>query len=331
MYYNMNKININKCKKYYIIENKKNKLKEYFYYDTLKSDLNNYYKVLYNKNKNIEELGIFIQIGSFDTFLKMKDHIFNLKNLNINVNVYFVIIKEEANKENINFLSSLIPRSTIIETINKGMDIGLFLINLLYLRNNNISHKYILKLHTKTDDRFRNNILDKLCTNNELTKCINLLKNNVDLGMINGTFVYNYNKNKSYFDNHIHYLNYLSKNIFIKELNYNNLEFPIGTFFYAKFEIFSLLDEINLKFIYNKLNDINTLDYNWYKIYYNLKNFTTEEIENHYKKNSNNYANNLTLQDKTNCSGMRDFMIEHALERFFGYMCRENNLSIIEL
>jgi hypothetical protein len=36
----------------------------------------------------------------------------------------------------------------------------LFIINLIYFRDKNINPKYILKLHTKTDDRFRNNVLN---------------------------------------------------------------------------------------------------------------------------------------------------------------------------
>ena len=44
-----------------------------------------------------------------------------------------------------------------------------------------------------------------------------------------------------------------------------------------------------------------------------------------------NYKNNLDFQKKTACSGMRDFMIEHALERFFGYLCKKNDLTMVEV
>ena len=57
-----------------------------------------------------------------------------------------------------------------------------------------------------------------------------------------------------------------------------------------------------------------------------------KKIEDHYDKNKEkNYKNNLDLQSKTNCSGMRDFMIEHALERFFGYLCKKMDYNMIEV
>ena len=31
------------------------------------------------------------------------------------------------------------------------------------------------------------------------------------------------------------------------------LEFAIGTFFYSKFEVFDIFNEVNIKFVYNKL------------------------------------------------------------------------------
>ena len=88
----------------------------------------------------------------------------------------------------------------------------------------------------------------------------------------------------------------------------------------------------NIKILYNKLNDENTLDINWYKIFYELKNKNDDYIINHWKKNKKkNYGNNLELQIKTKCSGMRDFMIEHALERFFGYLNKYKNYIMLEI
>ena len=212
-----------------------------------------------------------------------------------------------------------------------GMDIGLFIINLLYFRDKKINPKYILKLHTKTDDRFRNNVLNNLCKNKEtILKNLNLFQNN-NIGMLTGTFVYSYDKNKSFYNNHMNYLHYLSKYICNKELNLNNLEFAVGTFFYAKYNLFSILDEVNLKFLYNKLNNLTTLDINWYKIFYNLHKLSDNEIILHYRNYPTNFGNNLIMQNKTKCLGMRDFMIEHSLERFLGYICKYNNLNIIEI
>jgi hypothetical protein len=329
-YYNLNDINVQKISNNkYTIQNKINKNFEYFYYyNTPNAEIYNYYTVLYDNNKNINEFSVLIQLGNYSTFSKME---FCMKSfIDLKANIYYTIIDEECIDKNINRIKELTPNCTILKTKNMGMDIGLFIINLIYFRDNNINPKYILKLHTKTDDRFRNNVLNNLCKNKEtILKNLNLFKNNN--GMLTGTFIYSYNKNKSYYDNHMNYLHYLSKYIYNKELNLNNLEFAVGTFFYAKFDLFSILDIVNLKFLYNKLNNLSTLDINWYKIFYNLHKLSDDEIILHYRNYPTNYGNNLIMQHKTKCLGMRDFMIEHSLERFLGYICKNNNLNIIEV
>ena len=99
----------------------------------------------------------------------------------------------------------------------------------------------------------------------------------------------------------------------------------------TEFDLFSILDDVNLKFLYNKLNNLTTLDINWYKIFYNLQKLSDDEIILNYHNNPKNFGNNLIMQNKTKCLGMRDFMIEHSLERFLGYICKYNNLNIIEV
>jgi hypothetical protein len=329
-YYNVNDINVKFNNNNNLIINHKNtNLIEYFYYNKdIKFNEEKYYSILYNNNNKHEIFNILIQVGNYDTLKKMSSYIKNFND--INVNIYYTIIEDQCSDNNINYIKNLTPRCTILKTKNKGMDIGLFIINLLYFRDNNINPKYILKLHTKTDDDFRNNVLRKLCNNKE--QIINNLvsfKNNKKIGMIKGTSLFKYNKNKNDFINHIDYLYYLNNYIYDKEFEFQNLEFITGTFFYANFDIFNVLDSINLKFLYYKLNDLNTLDTNWYKLFYNLNNLNNNEIKNHYKNNKSNFGNNLIMQSKTKCLGMRDFMFEHALERFFGYMCKYNDLIII--
>ena len=100
----------------------------------------------------------------------------------------------------------------------------------------------------------------------------------MSLGMLTGTLIFNTINNNSFFDNHIYYLNYLSEMLLFESLERFKLEFAIGTFFYSKFEIFDVFNEVNIKFIYNKLNDIDTLDTNWYSIFYNLNRISVNII-----------------------------------------------------
>ena len=330
-YYDIKNITIQKITdNKYKIDNKINNNSEYFYYYENKiSKISNYYTVLYDGNTDIHNFSLLIQIGNYNTFAKMESYIKVF--LDVNVNIYYTIVEEECTDINIKKLKQLTPNCTILKTKNMGMDIGLFIINLLYFRDKKINPKYILKLHTKTDDRFRNNVLNNLCKNKEtILKNLKLFENSNN-GMITGTTIYIYEKNKHNYDNHINYLHYLSKQIFNNELNFKNLEFAAGTFFYAKFDVFSILDDINLKFLYNKMNNLTTLDINWYKIFYNLQKLSDDEIILNYHNNPKNFGNNLIMQNKTKCLGMRDFMIEHSLERFLGYICKYNNLNIIEV
>ena len=115
-------------------------------------------------------------------------------------------------------------------------------------------------------------------------------------------------------------------------MDINKLEFAVGTFFYSRFDVFDVFNSNHIKLVYNKLNDSESLDENWYSIFYKLKNKDSNFVKNHYQKNKNsNYGNNLELQHKTNCSGMRDFMIEHAMERFFGYLNKNKNYKMVEV
>ena len=306
------------------------KYSEFFYnYEESNLTIAEYYEILYENMGEKQEFALFLQIGNFQTFQKMEDYLVNFNQ--IGVNIFIVIVKEEVNEKNISIIKELFPSCTIIKTLNKGMDVGLFLINLLYIRHKKLEYKHILKLHTKTDDRFRNNILTNLCKNKkQIEQCLSMIEDN-NTGMITGNNVFNFKNKKDFFNNHYYYLTYLVNQIYQKDLDYNLLEFAPGTFFYSKFKVFDKLDEINIRFIYDKLNDINSLDINWYKIFYNLPNLNQNEVREHFYHHSNNFGNNLSMQCKTNCSGMRDFMLEHALERFFGYLAKYQNYKIIKL
>jgi hypothetical protein len=272
-----------------------------------------------------------IQVGKWSTLEKM------FHNLDIigkvKANFIIAVVENEYNTEKIDILKKKLKNLVIIEVQNKGMDIGIFLISLLYLRNNNLNYEYLIKLHTKTDDRFREHVCDHLIGSKEIiNKNIELLNNDKSIGMLNGTLIFNYHKNNSFFHNHLNYLEYLTELILNQQMDINKLEFAVGTFFYSRFDVFDAFNANHIKLVYNKLNDFESLDENWYAIFYKLKNNDSNFIKRHFAKHrSSNYGNNLELQKKTNCSGMRDFMIEHALERFFGYLNKNKKYKMVEV
>ena len=289
----------------------------------------NFYTVLYKNNKIIYDIAVCIQIGNWTTFLKMESYLKNFEY--INTNLYLVIIEDACIEKNIEYLKINYKNIVIIKTENRGMDIGLFLVGLHYMIENKINHEYLFKFHTKTDDKFRNSCLNSLIgSHNKIIDNIKALsKNNV--GMVSGNSIYNYHQNKDYFNNNIYYLEMLSKYLYYQDLNYDNLVFSGGTFFIVKNKFFlEILNTKNIEFIYEKLNNNFTIDYNWYACFYNLNINNKKLILEHFNSDKNNrYVNNLNYQLKTNNSGLRDYMLEHAMERFFGYIIKQNNLDII--
>ena len=329
-YYDLNKIEYSidgKC-----IRIKNDNLLECIYFDELiKKDKIKYYNVLYENITKKENIIFMIQVGKWETLEKMYHNLDIIGK--IDANYIIAVVENEYSEEKLEVLKKKLKNLVIIEVKNKGMDIGIYLLSLLYLRNNNLNYEYLIKLHTKTDDRFREHVCEHLIGSAEtIEKNINILKNDKDIGMLNGTLIFNYHKNKSFYNNHINYLEYLSNLLLNDSIDVNNLEFAVGTFFYSKFDVFDIFNKNHIKLIYNMLNDFESLDKNWYSIFYNLKNKNDDYINEHYIKNkSKNYGNNLELQKKTQCSGMRDFMIEHALERFFGYLNKKKKYSMVEV
>ena len=303
---------------------------EKFYYNTQEDNNNNnkYYNVEYENFKKIYNIAILLQIGSWSTFLKMERYLENFNK--INVNIYFILIDDISTKENIDYITQKYNESVIIITENKGMDIGLFLIGLHYINHNNYYHDYIIKLHTKTNDEFRNNTLNRLI-GNENTIINNIQKlSKENVGMISGSIIYKYHECKDVFLSNYYHLDNVIKYLYNEDVNNDNLEFVAGTFFICKYKIFNILNNNNIEYIYKNLNNYDSLDYYWYSVYYKININNKKLIYSDYINNKHiRYPNNINYSIRTNSPGLRDCMLEHGMERVLGYICRKNNLEIV--
>ena len=286
------------------------------------------YHVMHEDFKKIYNIGISIQIGNWNTFKKMESYLQNFNK--ININFYFVLIYDISTPENIEYLKYKYTNCVILSGENRGMDIGLFFLNILYIRNKEYHHDYLYKIHTKTNDEFRNNTLNHLIGSYD--KIINNIKslNKDKIGMISGNVIYKYHNYKDAFHSNMYHLNFLINNLYNENINDNLLEFSAGTMFIVKFKIFDILNIKNLEYIYNKLNNENTLDYYWYSIFYKININNKDEIYKDYINNKfYKFSNNISYNVKTGKPGLRDSMMEHAVERLFGYICKKNNYEII--
>lgn len=286
------------------------------------------YNILHERLKKIYNIGVSVQIGNWNTFQKMENYLKNFAH--INVNLYFVIIKEISKKDNIDYLKNKYRECVILEAENKGMDIGLFLISLLYIKEKKYIHDYLYKLHTKTNDEFRNNTLNRLVGSHEkIINNIRLLSKN-DIGMISGNTIYRFKDYKEAFQSNIYHLDNLVNYLYNERIDNNNLEFSAGTMFIIKMKVLNILNFKNLEYLYSILNDIESLDYYWYSIFYKVNINNRNNIQKDYNSNKNNkFPNNISYNLKTGKPGLRDCMIEHAMERLFGYICKKNNSLII--
>ncbi len=286
-----------------------------------------FYEVYYSNFKDIFNLGITIQIGSWETFKKMEHFLNNFKN--INVNIYAVIIKDIVNETILNNLKRY-SSITILIAENKGMDIGLFFVALHYIKINEYNHDYLFKIHTKTLDVFRNETLFNLMGSHD--KIINNLKilSNNNVGMISGNTIYKYNENKGIFHSNYYHIENLISYLYNSNVEYNNLEFPAATFFIVKLSCFDILTYKIIEYFYSILNTKDTLDIFWYSTYYGINiNNKTNIYKDYINNKTTKYPNNLNLQYQTGKMGLRDCMIEHAFERIFGYICKKAGYLIL--
>jgi hypothetical protein len=153
-------------------------------------------------------------------------------------------------------IKNLTSKIIILNIENYGADIYPFLYTLKYFSENNIIHKYLLKLHTKSDNVWRHNMIEPL-VNKSIDNIIDLIEKNGIYGF--EYFKYDY-LNHDYLIQILNKLGFFifedqyntSENIFIVEKKilqkrtYNNtnrcklntlFDFVPGTIFWTKFDL----------------------------------------------------------------------------------------------
>ena len=199
-----------------------------------------------------------------------------------------------------------------------------------YMKKNNYIHDYILKIHTKTSDVFRDATLTKLIGNESifLNNIKNVMKDGI--GMISGNNILNIRNHRHSFKNNFYHLRNLIRFVHNEDMSEPHLEFCAGTMFLFKFIIFDILPLEKIEVLYKQLNTIETLDYSWYSQFYKINISNHELMKNDFNNHKKRrHPNNLSYSFYTKKDGLRDCMIEHAMERLFGYMCKRGNLRII--
>ena len=125
-------------------------------------------------------IGLFIQIANFTIWNKIK---FIINNFDQNIILMLHLNKVMLSNLEISNIKKEFPKAIFTVGENKGMDIFGFFLQIEYIIKNNIQLDYICKIHTKTDDKWRNDMINSLCgTKDSIQNCLN--KFNDKIGMI---------------------------------------------------------------------------------------------------------------------------------------------------
>ena len=219
----------------------------------------------------------------------------------------------------------------LIKIANKGMDIGGKIIAVDYLSKLNISYKYILFLHSKSDDVRRSYYFKPILNN--MSFILNSIEKNDYHGyfpplilngdsyhiIINDKFSKNTTtptvrnrRNSTMFDEFCSFL----------KLDKTLLMFPEGNNFILSYDT---AIELYKPEYYNLLNGVKSFDAHWVMIYYHLYNLNIAEIYNEYKIRKL-YGNN--IETTLGHNGLADSQIEHVFERLVFNIIQKNKGKI---
>ena len=266
---------------------------------------------------------VICHIGNFAVFEKMRHYIslvYSVRN-KYNVDVVFNLVKG-ATSNNMETLCAYYPDANIIVSENYGFDIGSFFHTLNIVKD--LNYDYVLKLHTKTDDVKRFNVLDSIVSSREkIMGILEMLDTAPNVGCVSSVRSFQTDDSHERARNKHH----LSDLISLYGLNssHTNIPFPAGCMFWMRFDILkSIYMKVDLTKICQSLNTEHTFDYNWfYYAHYNSVNKIKSKnaLYDIYWKNRHIMSKNLFEAVRVNSQAkeLRDGMIEHAYERLFAY------------
>jgi hypothetical protein len=220
------------------------------------------------KNRNI---AIFLHIDNHSLWDNINSFLINLNDLEIEVDLYINIVRNPDDHSNISKLNNDINKLTFFENIyftesdKKGLDIGGFLKSYYTMLTMDIKYKSILKIHTKTNNKWFFALIYSLIGSKNIIQNNLRMINKKSVGMIGYTkldileYLSKENDNYRYLGEHLNYFNI--------EINENNYFIP-GGIFWIKANILSKY------FTKQKLDDI----------YKNINSYKKEEMVDSFER-----------------------------------------------
>lgn len=271
-----------------------------------------------------------IHIGSYHIFQKMKSYLDNLVSSQYdayNLDIFFNVV-DSVTKDEIRQLKKQYQNETIIVSENYGFDIGSFFHTLEHIKQKGYNYDFILKIHTKTNNKKRDELLAPILGSIQAIRdVLSKFENNKNIGLIASKKGRCIDAHVDFTRNQI-YLQQLMKWYFNETTNVCKQPYVSGTMFWMRFShIEELFMKYNIANIYNSFNNIHTFDWNWY-YYANSKyiggiTLHRDKLYEHYiqQGKTQRLSGNIfhAIKYDTNSLLLRDGMIEHAYERFLCY------------
>ena len=200
---------------------------------------------------------ILFQVGNITIALDILNQIAEVYNNFDDITIFFSILDTLNTKPLIEYLNYIKHFYTSINYIiishhNKGMDIGPFLNQMKYLVEHKLHYDLLLKIHTKSNVIWKNELINPLINNIKLIKEILTSKNNIGLigadrwtlnqDRLNQQVIINLlnklNIKNNYFKN-IEPTYLINDNLNEQKIEYNiNTKFVGGTIFWARYDLF---------------------------------------------------------------------------------------------
>ena len=276
-------------------------------------------------------VAVILHVGALAPLPELLRDITNIRFANIPFDLFVNLVEGKVDVTSATgLIKTAFPGAVIVTSENRGMDIGGFFKVLPLVLSGEQKYDYILKLHTKSAQWWRRKLIMPICGNPyQIRYCLQTLKANPKVGMI-GTSQHLYTEIKGRRPNH-HYLETLSQKF---KLPLTSFHFIGGTMFWIRVSILDkALQGQDLESLRQELNTPETFDPYWYLLQYRDDNVkTVTEAQEHWDRHgqkAGRFRNCLDAREKGSQHYIPDGMLEHAYERWFGWIVKHAGQTVM--